>query len=71
MSRPTAKELLDTIDEHFKGWPPSHMAPVDLAARVEKVLEMPHPEPGGLPIAIAGWNACYASVLCLLNGEEP
>ena len=63
-AKPIAKELIDAL---WHGTRPS--APLELADRVALVLALPRPELGGHPIAIAGWNACYADVLRLLNGE--
>jgi len=74
MSKPTAKppsarELLDWMANARGPAGVLDLPARDLASRVEVVLALPRPEPGGHPIAIAGWNACYADVLRLLNGE--
>ncbi len=64
MSKPTARILLDKLGSFNNGSPG-----FVLAARVGKVLALPHRP--GVSDADSGWNACLTIVLGLLNGDKP
>jgi len=68
LGKPTVRELLDKL--RARTLPQDDPNVTVLVERIEKVLALPHPQPGGHPIAIAGWDACYADVLRRLSGED-